>query len=52
MGNARDTLRFYRVLGKLAHKKELLATLGDEGGHGLIIHSLRLELAALSPRIK
>jgi hypothetical protein len=50
--SGRDTLRFYRLLGKLARKKEQLALFGDEGGNRLITETLRRELAALAARAK
>ena len=42
------TARFYQVCGELAHKKEQLARVGDEGGNMIIIENLRRELAQLS----
>ncbi len=45
-------IRFYQTCGELAHKKEQLQTLGDEGGNTAIIQSLRNQLMALSPRVK
>jgi RsiW-degrading membrane proteinase PrsW (M82 family) len=45
-----STVRFYQVCGELAHKKEQLARLGEEGGNQAIIEKLRAELAQLSPR--
>ena len=44
------TRRFYQVCGELAHKKEQLAKLGEEGGNSNIIQKYRAELARLSPR--
>ncbi len=46
------TSRFYQVCGELAHKKEQLAKLGDEGGNRAIIEKLRAELAQLAPRAR
>jgi RsiW-degrading membrane proteinase PrsW (M82 family) len=48
-GTFRATSRFYQVCGELAHKKEQLAKLGDEGGNRMIIEQLRAELARLAP---
>ncbi len=45
-------VRFYRTCGELAHKKEQLAALGDEGGNTAIIQSLRNELMTLAPQVK
>ena len=45
------TNRFYQLCGELAHKKQQLATLGDEGGNNTIIQHLRAELARLSPLV-
>jgi RsiW-degrading membrane proteinase PrsW (M82 family) len=47
-GTFRSTSRFYQVCGELAHKKEQLAKMGDEGGNVKIIESLRAELAQLA----
>ncbi len=46
-----QTNRFYQLCGELAHKKQQLATLGDESGNAFIIQRLRAELARLSPII-
>jgi hypothetical protein len=51
-GTLRSTSRFYQVLGELAHKKEQLAKLGDEGGNTQIIEKLRTEMAQLAPAAK
>ncbi len=51
-GTFGPTSRFYQVCGELAHKKEQLAKLGDEGGNGMIIEQLRAELAQLAPRAR
>ena len=48
----RAASRFYQVCGELAHKKDQLFRLGDEGGNTAIIHSLRSELATLAPRVR
>jgi len=45
------TSRFYQVCGELAHKKEQLAKIGDEGGNTAIIAKLRAELQRLAPQI-
>jgi RsiW-degrading membrane proteinase PrsW (M82 family) len=50
-GKYRTTSRFYQVLGELAHKKEQLATLGDEGGNMVIIEKLRNEMTTLSSQV-
>lgn len=51
-GSWRATSRFYQLCGELAHKKEQLAKLGDEGGNLAIIEKLRQELAQLAPLAK
>ena len=51
-GTFRATSRFYQVCGELAHKKEQLAKLGDEGGYMQIIEQLRKELVQLAPQAK
>ena len=51
-GSFGSTRRFYQVLGELAHKKEQLAKVGDEGGNTRIIQQLRGELAQLAPMAK
>lgn len=51
-GTFRSTSRFYQVLGELAHKKEQLAKVGEEGGNTQIIHKLRTEMAQLAPLAK
>lgn len=50
--SGKDTLRFYRLLGRLAHKKEQLEKFGDEGRNTGIIRLLRRELAALAKKAK
>ena len=47
-GHYRTTSRFYQVCGELAHKKQQLLTLGDEGGNSAIILRFRNELAHLA----
>ena len=44
--------RFYQLCGELAHKKEQLARLGDEGGNMQLIDSLRKEMASLAPQVR
>jgi len=51
-GSFRSTSRFYRVCGELAHKKEQLYKIGDEGGNKRIIEQLRAELIQLGPLAK
>ncbi len=51
-GTFLSTSRFYQVLGELAHKKEQLAKIGDEGGNRAIIERLRAELVQLAPRAR
>jgi RsiW-degrading membrane proteinase PrsW (M82 family) len=51
-GTFRSTSRFYQVLGELAHKKEQLAKVGDEGGNIKIIENLRAELVQLAPQAR
>jgi len=50
--SGRATSRFFQVCGELAHKKEQLNKLGDEGGNTAIIASLRAELSALGPQVR
>jgi RsiW-degrading membrane proteinase PrsW (M82 family) len=49
--SGRNASKFYKACGELAHKKEQLAKLGDEGGNAEIIASLRAELAHLAPHV-
>ena len=49
-GRLRPTSRFYQVCGELAHKKDQLARLGDEGCNTALVEQLRAELAGLSPQ--
>jgi RsiW-degrading membrane proteinase PrsW (M82 family) len=51
-GTFRSTARFYQVCGELAHKKEQLSKMGDEGGNTKIIEGLRVELMQLAPQAK
>lgn len=51
-GNYRTTSRFYQVIGELAHKKQQLARLGEEGGNSLIVQRYREELARLAPQVR
>jgi RsiW-degrading membrane proteinase PrsW (M82 family) len=44
--------RFYRACGELAHKKEQLLNLGDEGGNTARVQSLRAELTKLAPQVR
>ena len=46
------TRRFYHLCGELAHKKQQLARLGDEGGTAQLIESVRDEMRRLSPQAK
>jgi protease PrsW len=49
--SGRAASRFYQVCGELAHKKEQVATHGDESGNLAIIAKLQAELASLSPQV-
>jgi hypothetical protein len=49
-GRFSATSRFYQVCGELAHKKQQLAKVGDEGGNSAIIERYRAELANLAPK--
>ncbi|PWH11869.1 MAG: PrsW family intramembrane metalloprotease [Anaerolineae bacterium] len=49
-GNYLPTSRFYQVIGELAHKKQQLAKLGEEGGNSVIIQRYREELKQLAAR--
>jgi len=46
------TVKFYQLCGELAHKKEQMLVVGDENVNGLIVQSLRNELARLSPDVQ
>lgn len=48
-GRLLATRRFYRLCGELAHKKQQLARLGDEGGTAVLIDELREEMRRLAP---
>ena len=48
-GRLLATRRFYRLAGELAHKKQQLARMGDEGGTVLHIEKLREEMRNLAP---
>ncbi|HSF82618.1 MAG TPA: PrsW family intramembrane metalloprotease [Anaerolineales bacterium] len=50
-GQYRDTRRFYQALGEIAHKKQHLATLGEEEGNSESITRLRQELVLLKDRV-
>jgi RsiW-degrading membrane proteinase PrsW (M82 family) len=50
-GRYPSTSRFYQLCAELAHKKEQLQRLGEEGGNTRLIEELRLELNRLSPLI-
>jgi RsiW-degrading membrane proteinase PrsW (M82 family) len=47
-GSFLSTQRFYQVCGELAHKKEQMLKLGDEGGNSAIIQRYQSELARLA----
>jgi RsiW-degrading membrane proteinase PrsW (M82 family) len=49
-GRFMATSRFYQVCGELAHKKQQLIKVGDEGGNSAIIQRYRAELARLAPK--
>jgi RsiW-degrading membrane proteinase PrsW (M82 family) len=51
-GTFRSTSRFYQICGELAHKKEQLSRMGDEGGNTSIIEKLRAELVQLAPKAR
>jgi len=51
-GAFRSTLRFYQALGKLAHKKEQSAMMGDASRNKQIIEALRMEINQLAPVAK
>lgn len=48
-GKFKQTVRFYQLCAELAHKKEQLRRVGEEGNNSIIIASLREELRTLSP---
>ena len=43
-----STAKFYQLCGELAHKKEQMLSVGDEAGNGIVIETLRSDLARLS----
>jgi RsiW-degrading membrane proteinase PrsW (M82 family) len=49
-GQGRTTARFYQVCGELAHKKQQLHKMGEEGDNIAIIQKHRDELARLAPQ--
>jgi len=51
-GTLRATSRFYRALGKLAHKKEQAAKMGDANRNMQVIETLRMEINQLAPVAK
>jgi len=51
-GSFRSTSRFYQALGKLAHKKEQSAKMGDESRNTQMIEALRMEINRLAPVAK
>ncbi len=44
--------KFYKLCGELAHKKEQLAKMGDEGGNRAAIESLRLQISQLTDYVQ
>ncbi len=48
-GRLLATRRFYRLAGELAHKKQQLARMGEEGGTAVLIDQLRDEMRTLAP---
>jgi RsiW-degrading membrane proteinase PrsW (M82 family) len=50
-GRYHNTSTFYRLCGELAHKRNQVARLGDEGENNATIQRIRQELARLSPLI-
>lgn len=51
-GDFLSTSRFYQVCGELAHKKQQLLKLGEEGNNSAIIQRYRGELSRLAPSAK
>ena len=51
-GTFRSTSRFYQALGKLAHKKEQAAKMGDASRNVQIIETLLMEINQLAPVAK
>lgn len=50
-GRFTTTSRFYQVCAELAHKKEQLLLVGEEGGNSRIIEGLRAELGQLREKV-
>jgi hypothetical protein len=50
-GRYHNTSMFYQLCGELAHKRNQVARLGDEGGNNATIQRIRQELTRLSPFI-
>jgi RsiW-degrading membrane proteinase PrsW (M82 family) len=50
-GRYHNTSMFYQLCGELAHKRNQVARLGDEGGNNATIQRIRQELARLSPHL-
>jgi RsiW-degrading membrane proteinase PrsW (M82 family) len=50
-GRYRTTRRFYQTCAELAHKKQQLLNLGEEGGNSAIIERLRAELIELARKM-
>ncbi len=50
-GRYQQTNRFYQLCGELAHKKNELINLGDEGHNAAIVARTREELRRLSPSV-
>ncbi|RPI35031.1 MAG: protease PrsW [Chloroflexota bacterium] len=51
-GSFSATNRFYQLTAELAHKKQQLASLGEESGNSTIIAGLRAEIARLGPFVR
>jgi protease PrsW len=50
-GRYRSTSRFYQLCGELAHKKNELVNLGDEGRNAALVARTREEMKRLSPSV-
>jgi RsiW-degrading membrane proteinase PrsW (M82 family) len=50
-GHYQATNRFYQLCGELAHKKNELINLGDEGGNTALVARMREEMKKLSPSV-
>jgi protease PrsW len=50
-GRYQATNRFYQLCGELAHKKNELINLGDEGGNTIRVARMREEIKKLSPSV-